>query len=183
MGSVVSRTCRRRDRNACRRLRVRAFRWPRHETYPAHAAGWWEGVMEPVTLIRRLFEERGADAYFGEPVSQLDHALQTAHLAAASGVSDALVVAALLHDIGHLIDSRPENIADNGIDARHEDTGVAFLSRYFGDEVVEPVRLHVAAKRYLCSVSAEYAARLSPASAQSLALQGGPMSEDEAAAF
>jgi [1-hydroxy-2-(trimethylamino)ethyl]phosphonate dioxygenase len=139
--------------------------------------------MDALTLIKKLFADQGANQYFGEPVSQLEHALQAARLAAASNASDALVVAALLHDIGHLVHGQPESIADAGIDARHEEEGYRFLSQYFGPEVVEPVRLHVAAKRYLCAVDDQYARQLSPASVQSLALQGGPMSAAETAGF
>ncbi len=140
-------------------------------------------VMDAVETIRRLFEDQGAGQYFGEPVSQLEHALQTANLAVFNGASDALVVAALLHDIGHLVHGQPESIADSGRDARHEAAGYQFLVRYFEHRVVEPVRLHVAAKRYLSAVNDEYARKLSSASVQSLALQGGPMSDREAASF
>jgi phosphonate degradation associated HDIG domain protein len=139
--------------------------------------------MSIVYQIIALFKQRGGEAYFGEPVSQLEHALQAAHLAAEEGAPDTLVVAALLHDIGHLLHGLSEEIADRGVDARHEAVGEAWLSRHFGAEVVEPVKLHVAAKRYLCAVDPAYRSQLSPASVQSLALQGGPFTGEEVREF
>ncbi|MBO0726527.1 MAG: HD domain-containing protein [Blastocatellia bacterium] len=130
-----------------------------------------------------LFERRGGAAYFGEPVSQLEHALQTAFQAEQEDVPGALVAAALLHDIGHLLHKLPEDIADRGVDGRHERIGAAWLARYFPPAVTEPIRLHVAAKRYLGAVDAAYQRQLSAASIQSLALQGGPMSADEVREF
>jgi phosphonate degradation associated HDIG domain protein len=136
-----------------------------------------------VDEIFELFARRGGEEYFGEPVSQLEHALQTAVQAEQESAPDALIVAALLHDIGHLLHRLPEDIADKGVDGRHERVGAMWLSRFFPAAVTEPIRLHVPAKRYLCAVDAEYQRRLSPASIQSLALQGGPMSEAEAREF
>jgi phosphonate degradation associated HDIG domain protein len=139
--------------------------------------------MNVVDEICELFATKGHAAYIGEPVSQLEHALQAAHHAEQAGASDALVVAALLHDLGHLVHKLPEDCADHGIDDRHEALGQAWLKRHFGPEVTEPVRLHVAAKRYLCATDAAYRGQLSPASQQSLALQGGPMAAEEARQF
>src|SRR5215471_4683601 len=139
--------------------------------------------MNVVDEIIELFEKRGGDAYFGEPVSQLEHALQTAFQAEQEGAPDTIVAAALLHDIGHLLHKLPENIADRGVDGRHERIGAAWIARYFPPSVTEPIRLHVAAKRYFCSVDVEYQRQLSAASIQSLALQGGPMSADEIREF
>jgi phosphonate degradation associated HDIG domain protein len=133
--------------------------------------------------IFEIFAARGTDAYFGEPVSQLEHALQTAHHAERENAPQWLVVAALVHDIGHLLHQMPEHIADLGLDSRHEDLGHAWLAQYFGPEITAPVRMHVAAKRYLCATDAGYLSLLSPASMQSLELQGGPFSESEARAF
>jgi gamma-butyrobetaine dioxygenase len=133
--------------------------------------------------VMRLMAEHGGEAYFGEPVSQLEHALQAAWFAARAGSAPALIAAALLHDIGHLLHDLGEDAADRGVDTCHEDAGYAWLLERFGAEVAEPVRLHVAAKRYLCRVDPEYYAKLSPASVHSLALQGGPFSDEEARAF
>jgi phosphonate degradation associated HDIG domain protein len=133
--------------------------------------------------IVRLLTEHGDAAYFGEPVSQRAHALQCAALASAEGAAPSLVAAALLHDIGHLLHGLGESIADEGVDARHEDAGYEWLSRHFDHNVTEPVRLHVDAKRYLCAADPTYAAALSPASVQSLALQGGPFTIAEARDF
>jgi phosphonate degradation associated HDIG domain protein len=130
-----------------------------------------------------LLQTRGQAAYHGEAVSQKEHALQTAALAESAGGSDALIVAALLHDVGHLVYGLDEHIADRGLDARHETVGEAWLASAFGPAVTKPIRLHVAAKRYLCAVDPEYARGLSPASRQSLQLQGGPMSAEEVQSF
>jgi predicted HD phosphohydrolase len=89
----------------------------------------------------------------------------------------------LLHDVGHLIHGLGEHIADEGVDSRHEEAGCAWLSRNFGPTVTEPIRLHVAAKRYLCAVEPAYQASLSPASLQSLHLQGGAMTATEVKTF
>jgi [1-hydroxy-2-(trimethylamino)ethyl]phosphonate dioxygenase len=139
--------------------------------------------MDALETIVGLFAERGARAYLGEPVSQLEHALQAARLAVEQEAPDALVVAALLHDIGHLLDDRAADAGDRGVDERHEDKGDCFLSQYFEKDVTEPIRLHVSAKRYLCAVDDVYLNRLSQASTRSLEMQGGPMSRAEVEAF
>ena len=139
--------------------------------------------MSIVDEIFELFARRGGEAYFGELVSQLEHALQTVQQAEEAGAPDTLIAAALLHDIGHLLHQLPEDIADHGVDGWHERVGARWLARYFPEAVTEPIRLHVAAKRYLCAVDAEYQRQLSAASIQSLALQGGPMSEAEVREF
>lgn len=133
--------------------------------------------------IHGFFEGHGDDAYFGEKVSQKEHALQCAQLAVNEGASDALVVAALVHDIGHLLHDEGEDAADRGIDTKHEDDGYAYLKSRFPQEVCEPVRLHVEAKRYLCAVEPEYMSQLSEASQLSLRLQGGVMSPEEVERF
>lgn len=139
--------------------------------------------MNVVDEIFDLFERHGGEAYFGEPVSQLEHALQTAFQAEQAGAPDSLIAAALLHDIGHLLHKLPEGIADQGIDAKHERIGGAWLAKYFPPAVAEPAKLHVAAKRYLCATDQGYFACLSTASVQSLALQGGPMNAEEIRRF
>jgi [1-hydroxy-2-(trimethylamino)ethyl]phosphonate dioxygenase len=138
--------------------------------------------MSVLEEIRAAFARRGLETY-GEGVSQLEHALQCATCAERDGAAPALVVATLLHDIGHLIHDLPHDIADQGIDAQHESLGSAWLSRNFGPDVTEPVRLHVAAKRYLTTTETSYREILSPASIQTLKLQGGPMSTDECVRF
>ena len=133
--------------------------------------------------VTAFFAEKGESAYFGEAVSQLEHALQAAHFAQQDGAAPALIVAALVHDIGHLVADTSENIADLCIDARHEEAGEKWLAARFGKDVVEPAHLHVSAKRYLCATDVSYFGKLSLASVQSLALQGGPMTADEVRAF
>jgi gamma-butyrobetaine dioxygenase len=139
--------------------------------------------MDVVELVVRLFAVGGEAAYFGEAVSQTAHALQSAHLAERAGAEDTLVAAALLHDVGHLLHGLPEDVAERGIDGRHEQGGADWLARHFGPAVSEPVRLHVAAKRYLCAVEPAYLTGLSPASRRSLALQGGPFDAAGVRAF
>jgi phosphonate degradation associated HDIG domain protein len=136
-----------------------------------------------VATIRDLFEKRGSSMYSGEPVTQTEHALQAAWAAEQENASDSLIAAALLHDVGHLLHDMGEDCADDGVDDRHEALGALWLARHFGPDVVEPVRLHVPAKRYLCAVDAAYRARLSPASVLSLQLQGGPYSPEEVELF
>ena len=133
--------------------------------------------------LANIFENRGADAYLGEPVSQLEHALQSAFFAQQEQAPGPLVVAALVHDIGHLLEDIQEDIAKHGVDAMHEQIGQAWLEKRFGPEVCEPVLLHVAAKRYLCATDPDYFGKLSPASILSLKLQGGPMLHEEVADF
>jgi [1-hydroxy-2-(trimethylamino)ethyl]phosphonate dioxygenase len=139
--------------------------------------------MSVSAQIRTLYERAGSAAYFGEPVSMLEHSLQTAHFATRARGSDAVIVAALLHDVGHLIEEVPEEIADWVSDAHHEVGGSRWLALRFGPEVYEPVRLHVPAKRYLCATNPQYFGRLSAASVHTLKLQGGPMSAAEVATF
>ena len=139
--------------------------------------------MNVADEILAVFEKRGAGAYFGERVSMTEHALQAAYLAQAAAAPSPLVVAALLHDVGHLIVPVPDDLADWIEDARHEEIGSAWLAGRFPPEVFEPVRLHVPAKRYLCATDAHYFSKLSPASVVTLKLQGGPMSAAEVARF
>ena len=136
-----------------------------------------------VPLIADILTRRGADSYLGEAVTMQQHMLQAARLAERAGAGEALVAAALLHDIGHYMGEFGEDYIDRGIDNRHEDAGAALLAPFFPPVVVACVRLHVAAKRYLCATDPVYAATLSPASLATLRLQGGPMTPAEAAAF
>jgi phosphonate degradation associated HDIG domain protein len=135
-----------------------------------------------VAELTDLFTRLGG-LHYGEDVTQLEHALQTAHHAKRDDAPPALIAAALLHDVGHLMQKIGENAADLGIDTRHEHISAGYLGRAFGPEVTEPIRLHVAAKRYRVAVDPVYLKRLSQASLQSLALQGGPMDPAEIAAF
>jgi [1-hydroxy-2-(trimethylamino)ethyl]phosphonate dioxygenase len=139
--------------------------------------------MSVAEEILAIFQKHGSSEYFGESVSMTEHALQAAHFAQADAAPPGLILAALLHDIGHLIEAVPSDISDWTADAHHERVGGIWLARRFGPEVSEPVRLHVPAKRYLLSVDPEYFARLSPASVITLKLQGGAMSAHEVAKF
>lgn len=133
--------------------------------------------------VLRLFAKGGDSQYGGESVTQLEHGLQAALLAEQEGASDELVVAALLHDIGHLLHDLPDDAPDNGVDDLHENLGAAWIKGRFPTSVLEPVRLHVASKRYLCAVEPGYLEALSEPSRVSLHLQGGPMSAEECEAF
>ncbi|GAB3626590.1 phosphohydrolase [Pandoraea terrae] len=133
--------------------------------------------------IRTLFDEFGGLAYTGEPVTQLAHALQSGALAEAEGASDALVAASFLHDLGHLLNRHGETPTARGIDDLHQYFALPFLRPVFDDAVLEPIRLHVDAKRCLCAVDAEYYGKLSADSVRSLALQGGVFSREAADEF
>lgn len=137
--------------------------------------------MDLIERIEELFVLHGSAAYEGarrESVSALEHALQCAQLAEWANARAPLVAAALLHDIGHFLASDPDHVDDV-----HELRALPFLADGFGADVIEPVRLHVQAKRYLVAMDRGYAATLSPASVHSLELQGGPMSREECIVF
>lgn len=136
-----------------------------------------------VQKIVDLFNEKGHSLYGGEAVTQMEHALQAATYARKNNASDALITASLLHDIGHLLHALPDDAPDFGVDDLHEELAAMFLEKHFIKEVVEPAKLHVQAKRYLCFVDADYYNTLSEPSRQSLALQGGIMNAEEAAEF
>jgi phosphonate degradation associated HDIG domain protein len=139
---------------------------------------------DPVRVIADLFAAEGAREYLGEPVSQAAHMLQAAALAEAAGAGPELVAAALLHDAGHFTGAvSGHELMSGGRDNRHSDAGADWLAQWFGPGVTEPVRLHVAAKRYLCAVEPGYFGGLSPASMRILRVQGGPMSPAESARF
>jgi predicted HD phosphohydrolase len=133
--------------------------------------------------IIAVFAGRGAGAYFGESVTMTEHGLQAAYFATLSGAPPSLVAAALLHDVGHLVEDVPGDLADWSDDAHHEEIGGRWLAARFPAAVHEPVRLHVPAKRYLCATDRNYFAKLSPASVVTLKLQGGPMSAAEIELF
>ena len=141
--------------------------------------------MPSIDQLFEILERLGERQYDREAVSQLEHALQSATLAERAVAGPTQVTAALLHDIGHLVDDRGAPASDTEADAdmRHEERAARYLARWFGSEVIEPIRLHVAAKRFLVATDPAYRETLSPASVQSLELQGGAMSAEEAGAF
>jgi predicted HD phosphohydrolase len=134
------------------------------------------------TLVE-LYDGRARRPYGLSCVDQRAHAVQAGWHALRGGAPATLVAAALLHDVGHMVHGLGEHPAAGGVDDRHEDVGAAWLARWFGPATVEPVRLHVAAKRYLCATEPDYRGRLTRDSVESLALQGGPMSPGEVEAF
>ncbi|MEO0987629.1 MAG: phosphohydrolase, partial [Cyanobacteria bacterium J06639_14] len=140
-------------------------------------------MTNPIPSLLSLYRQRGQAQYGGEAISQLEHALQCATLAEQASEPAALIVASLFHDLGHLVHHLGEDVAKRGIDDRHEYRAIPFLETHFPAAVTTPIRLHVAAKRYLCAVDERYWDSLSPASKLSLELQGGIFSEPAAAAF
>jgi phosphonate degradation associated HDIG domain protein len=141
--------------------------------------------MQRISLktILDILRSQGHERYGGEAVSQLEHALQCATLAQEQQANPEMVVACLLHDLGHLIHPLGEDAAIHGIDSHHEYRAIPWLQKLFPAAVTEPIRLHVQAKRYLCAVSPDYLSGLSIASQLSLTLQGGIFSPEEAAMF
>lgn len=133
--------------------------------------------------IETVFARRGAEQYSGEPVTQLEHALQSAALAEAEGADDELVTAALLHDLGHLLQDLGETPSLRGVDDVHQYAALPFLRGLFGERVLGGIRLHVDAKRYLCATRPEYHDALSEDSKRSLKLQGGVFDAAQAQAF
>ncbi|HXR39409.1 MAG TPA: HD domain-containing protein [Terracidiphilus sp.] len=142
--------------------------------------------MQQLSSIDEVFEllaSGGGTAYFGEPVTVLEHSLQAACFVERGGGEGALIAAGLLHDLGHLLHDEGEDAATRGLDTQHEELAVAALGEHLPAAVLDPIRLHVAAKRFLCFAEPDYRSALSPASQESLALQGGPMSAAEAEEF
>jgi phosphonate degradation associated HDIG domain protein len=133
--------------------------------------------------LLELLRELGSKSYGGEAVTQLEHGLQAATRARQDGEAESIVCAALLHDIGHLWLMREGKEDSHAQDLAHADVGARILAGLFGPKVTEPIRLHVAAKRYLVTTEADYGAKLSPESLRSLREQGGTMSAEELAAF
>lgn len=136
-----------------------------------------------VETIVKLYEQRGAEQYGAEAVSQLEHALQCAALAEEAESTPTLITAAFLHDLGHLVHDLGDDAAEHGVDDVHQYLALPFLRPLFPDAVLEPIKLHVSAKRYLCAVENGYWESLSLASQRSLELQGGVYSSDEVAGF
>ncbi|WP_133647169.1 phosphonate degradation HD-domain oxygenase [Paraburkholderia flava] len=133
--------------------------------------------------IRGLFEQYGSLSYSGEPVTQLEHALQSGALAEEEDAGDELVVAAFLHDLGHLLNRKGETPSARGVDDLHQYFALPFLRAILPEAVLEPIRLHVDAKRCLCAIDPEYFGKLSPDSVRSLELQGGIFSDEDAQTF
>ncbi|MGB0969117.1 MAG: (R)-1-hydroxy-2-trimethylaminoethylphosphonate oxygenase [Halocynthiibacter sp.] len=136
-----------------------------------------------VDFIGDIFERCGDEEYLGEPVTMAQHMLQGATIAEQNGMDDEIVVAALLHDIGHFTSEFGTFSMNDTEDRFHEEAGAKVLERFFPSVITDCVRYHVAAKRYLCATKPSYFDRLSDASIHSLNLQGGPMSDDEVAEF
>jgi phosphonate degradation associated HDIG domain protein len=136
-----------------------------------------------LTDIEKLFRDHGHIAYAGEGVTQLEHALQAAQRAEEAGGGDELVTAALLHDLGHLLNLQGETPTERGIDDQHQYFAIPFIRGLFTPAVVEAIRLHVDAKRALCALEPDYYEALSEDSKRSLTLQGGIFSREETGAF
>jgi phosphonate degradation associated HDIG domain protein len=136
-----------------------------------------------VAFIGDIFERRGGEEYLGEPVTMAEHMLQGAHLAEQQGEEEIIIVATLLHDIGHFTSEFGAFSMDDTHDKHHEEAGAQVLEHFFPNLVVDCVRHHVAAKRYICATDPNYFAQLSVASIHSLKLQGGPMDAAEIAQF
>ena len=133
--------------------------------------------------IEKLFRDHGGIEYSGEGVTQLEHALQAAQLAESGGASDALVTAAFLHDLGHLLNLQGDTPTARGVDDQHQYFAIPFIRPLFPPAVVEAIRLHVDAKRALCALEPEYYANLSEDSKRSLTLQGGIFGRQDLEAF
>lgn len=136
-----------------------------------------------VDQIIDLLDNHGGSLYFGESVTETEHALQAAFLAEKNGAENTMIAGALLHDIGHLLHGLGEDIAEQGVDGKHEDVGAQWLDGHFPAEVLDCIRLHVDAKRYLTATEPDYLDGLSEASKQSLELQGGPFTPLEVKEF
>ena len=136
-----------------------------------------------VPFLADIFERRGGEEYLGEPVTMAEHMLQGAYLAEQQGEPEIIIVAALLHDIGHFTSEFGTFSMDDTHDKHHDEAGAAVLERFFPSLVVDCVRYHVAAKRYICATDPGYLRQLSTASIHSLNLQGGPMMDEEVAEF
>jgi phosphonate degradation associated HDIG domain protein len=141
-------------------------------------------TTDAIERIVSVFEQRGHEKYADEEVTQLQHALQCAGLARQAAAGSHQVAAALLHDIGHILgdDDLPADCGSD-LDDHHETVAQGFLGQYFDESVCAPVRLHVAAKRYLCAIESGYEEQLSPTSLKSLQDQGGRMTEQEKLQF
>jgi phosphonate degradation associated HDIG domain protein len=152
----------------------------RHQSFTEWADH--RGMTHPHLLLDVL-QRKGALAYDGEGISQIEHAWQCGQLARQAGATPQLQLASWLHDIGHLLTELEGSPTVQGMDDQHENLGAIALQAIWGPAVAEPVRLHVQAKRFMVSTHPGYAQTLSPDSVRSLALQGGPMSAPECLQF
>ncbi len=138
---------------------------------------------QKVDTLFGYMEKRG-QSFYDEAVTQLEHALQCAALAKQNEASPTLITSALVHDIGHFIlGEHNADVAFLDTDLNHEEIGAQYLEPFFPKAIITPIRLHVPAKRYLCTTDTAYYDGLSDASKRSLKLQGGVMSDEEREAF
>jgi predicted HD phosphohydrolase len=142
-----------------------------------------DSPQQTLEALTEIYADRATGQYGLTFINQLAHAVQSAYHARAQGLTASVVVAALLHDIGHMVHKLGEHPAALGINDQHEVIGSDWLARHFGEDVTDPIRLHVAAKRYLCTVESDYFSKLSKDSVESLAIQGGRMSQAEVLSF
>ena len=136
-----------------------------------------------VDFITDIFTRKGADSYLGEAVTMAQHMLQSAYLAEQNSDDEALICAALLHDIGHYTGEFPADMIAKGLDNYHQISGARILAPFFCDKIIACIQNHVDAKRYLCAIDHQYYDQLSQASKDTLKLQGGPMTEQESNHF
>lgn len=136
-----------------------------------------------VEFLSDIFQRRGREEYLGECVTMEQHMLQAAHFAKQANESEEVIIAALLHDIGHFTSEFGAYSPDDTEDKHHEDAGAEILQTFFPKLISDCARYHVAAKRYLCATTPDYFNKLSPASVHTLSLQGGPMNDVEIAQF
>jgi predicted HD phosphohydrolase len=139
--------------------------------------------MKPFIEVRELFNLAKADEYLGEDITLVEHMIQCAELARKEGAPSWLVIAALLHDIGHILVPDAAAAQDSGVDLHHDEVGAQWIAERFPDNVVQAVRLHVDAKKYLVATDSSYYGKLSAASQITLAIQGGVFTEQEAEIF
>ena len=137
-----------------------------------------------MNVIEKIIDkfQNNKSLYIGEKVTIAEHMIQSAMIAEKTKSKDTLICSCLLHDYGHFILEDPDELVREKKDGKHEDVGYEYLKKYFKEEIVEPIKNHVLAKRYLAR-DQKYFNLLSPASITSLKLQGGLMSDDEAQTF
>ena len=136
-------------------------------------------IIERTNILCEIIDQRGSCSFYDEEITQLQHALQCATLAKENNESDKFITASLFHDLGHMLTGEDVNSHDFlNNDKYHENVAASFLSKYFPEEVTYPIKMHVIAKRYLCSVQSDYYDGLSDGSKRSFKLQGGYLNKD-----